>query len=75
VTGDANVELRPVLGAIARAWKRIQPTDLTANEAFSLLSILMQIEDRLDDAVSTPRTCDAMRDGRPALRLIRDHHP
>jgi hypothetical protein len=61
---DDDIDLRPMLGVIARSWARIHPLDLTADEVFSLLTLLMQIENRLDD--------DSDQGDRPTLRLVRD---
>ena len=56
---DGNVshalELRPVLGDIARQWQRIHPYDLTVPEALSLLSFLTGITDRLDAGCPSSR--------------------
>jgi hypothetical protein len=43
------LDLRPVLGEIARQWQRIHPHDLAAPEALALLSVLTKITQRLDD--------------------------
>jgi hypothetical protein len=62
----ADIDLTPVLTGIAALAKRIyttvHPSELTADEAMSLLTILMQITARLD----------AEQHPRPALRLVRD---
>jgi hypothetical protein len=34
---DDDIDLRPILGVIARAWQRIHPLDLTHDEVMSLL--------------------------------------
>lgn len=41
-------DLKPVLGEIARTWRRISPQDLTAPEALRLLGLLAEIADRID---------------------------
>jgi hypothetical protein len=52
MTDDGNVsralDLRPILGEIAKRWQRIHPYDLTVSEILSLLSVLTSITDRLD---------------------------
>ncbi|MEM6109509.1 hypothetical protein AAHS21_25240 [Mycobacterium sp. 050272] len=63
-----GIDLRPILGAIARSWQRIHPSDLTADEALKLLTIFMGIENRLDNAESDIAPAD-----RPKLRLIDGH--
>lgn len=68
-TNTDDLDLRPILGVIARSWQRIQPADLTADEAFSLLTILMGIENRLDDAQDDQHLLNIV-EGRPKLRLI-----
>jgi hypothetical protein len=49
---DAELDLGPVLGEIARKWQRIHehvhPSELTADEALNLLDALAVITDRLD---------------------------
>jgi hypothetical protein len=42
------LDLRPVLGEIARQWQRIHPSDLTVSEALQLVDVLYAITDRLD---------------------------
>jgi hypothetical protein len=72
-----DVDLRPVLGSIARAWRRIHPLDLTAPETLQLLGVLTEITDRLDyeqDRATVgqkPMVADPTQH-RPALRLVRD---
>lgn len=46
-TDDAEL-LNPLLGEIARMWRRIHPFDLTAQEVLWLLALLSEITDRLD---------------------------
>lgn len=72
MTDDTNasnaLDLRPILGVIARSWQRIHPLDLTADEAFSLMNVLLDIENRIESEkdAAEPDT------GRPTLRLIHD---
>ncbi|MCV7005663.1 hypothetical protein [Mycobacterium gordonae] len=40
------LDLRPILGDIARLWPQIHPGDLTAPEALRLLGVLADITDR-----------------------------
>jgi hypothetical protein len=42
------LDLRPILGEIARQWQQIHPGDLTAPEALNLLGVLSDIAERLD---------------------------
>lgn len=62
-----DADLGPILGEIARAFGRIHPLDLTDDEAFSLLTILMKIESRLDGETAQGLNVRA----RPKLRLVR----
>jgi hypothetical protein len=52
-TDDTNVshalDTRPILGEIARQWQRIHPHDLTMPEALTLLGVLYDITERLDN--------------------------
>lgn len=52
MTNPTNVshalDLRPVLGDIARQWQHINPGEPTAPEALRLLGVLNDITDRLD---------------------------
>jgi hypothetical protein len=68
---DVDVDLRPILGVIGRAFQRIHPLDLTADEALRLMTVLGEISDRLDheDAVLDET---GEQHPRPALRLVRD---
>lgn len=76
-TGD-DVDLRPLLGEIARIWRRIHPYDLTAAEALSLLSLLTAITNRIDGDDADPggqggssrRREKPRRPTRPNLRLV-----
>ena len=70
---DVLDDLRPILGAIARHWRRLHPADLTAPEALRLLGLLTEITDRLD-APTSLFTVDREKTDRPtpALRLVRD---
>lgn len=43
-----TLDLTPILGEIARRWRRIHPANLTAQEALDLLAVLIDITDRLD---------------------------
>jgi hypothetical protein len=58
MTDDANVshalDLRPILGEIARQWQQIHPGDLTAPEALNLLGVLSDITERVSVTVDTP---------------------
>ncbi|WP_204080757.1 hypothetical protein [Mycobacterium riyadhense] len=51
MTDHTNVscalDLRPILGEIARRWQHLHPGDLTAPEALRLLGVLTEIGDRL----------------------------
>jgi hypothetical protein len=40
------LDLRPILGEIARLWPTIHPGDLTAPEALRLLGVLYDVTDR-----------------------------
>jgi hypothetical protein len=67
---DADIDLKPILGVIARAWQRIHPLDLTADEAFSLLTLLLDIENRIENGGLTgPAT--QLQDSGPKLRVVR----
>ena len=79
---DDDIDLRPILGVIARAWRRIHPLDLTQDEAFSLLTTLMQITNRLNEEQgfdemgplpsSSQHRAASAGQHRPALRLVRE---
>ncbi|GJO43083.1 hypothetical protein DAVIS_04533 [Mycobacterium marinum] len=44
-----EVDLRPLLGEIARLWPQIHPGDLTAPQALRLLGVLTEITERQID--------------------------
>lgn len=79
MTGADDIDLRPILGVIARAWQSIHPLDLTADEVMSLMTILMEITNRLDPP--EPLLGDLSRhagaqlvaaiESRPVLRLVK----
>ncbi len=73
MTAADDIDLRPILGVIARAWRRIHPSDLTAPEALRLLGLLTEITDRLDAPTSLFRDSTKKNDrAAPGLRIVRD---
>jgi hypothetical protein len=62
MTDDTNVshalDLRPILGEIARQWQQLNPGDLTAPEALRILGVLYDITDRLDRGSCRPEAYD-----------------
>lgn len=58
-----DIDMRPVLGEIAKQWQRIaehvHPSELTVSEALTLLNALQRITDRLDAEHDAP-ACDVV---------------